>query len=165
MPLRTSCRPATSTATCTCGSRNHRTPGNLSWRAHALNALGRNHVELGNYSEALTHCPLALDLHRALGNRVGEANTLASLGYAYHHVDRHDEAITHYTDSIAEYQRLGDSYNEATTLVHLGDAHRVTGDVKTARRSWTRALVILEDMGHVDADQVRARLPIFVSDP
>jgi hypothetical protein len=32
------------------------------------------------------------------------------------------------------------------------------GDREAARASWQEALAILDDLGHADADQVRARL-------
>jgi hypothetical protein len=52
----------------------------------------------------------------------------------------------------------GDVYGEANCLSHLGDVHDTVGAGGAARRAWTEALDILGRLGHLDADQVRARL-------
>jgi hypothetical protein len=43
-------------------------------------------------------------------------------------------------------------------LTHLGDAYRAAGDEQAAGLAWRRALTILDDLRHTDADAVRARL-------
>jgi hypothetical protein len=48
--------------------------------------------------------------------------------------------------------------NEASVLTHLGDARHAAGESALAREAWQRALAILDDIEHPDADQVRAKL-------
>ena len=51
-----------------------------------------------------------------------------------------------------------DRYSEATILNHLGDAHNDVAAMQAARDAWQQALVILESLGHVDAEKVRAKI-------
>jgi hypothetical protein len=53
---------------------------------------------------------------------------------------------------------VGDRWGEADTLVNLGDAHDATGASHAARAAWHRALTILDELDHPDANRVRAKL-------
>jgi Tfp pilus assembly protein PilF len=55
-------------------------------------------------------------------------------------------------------RRLGDRYQEADTLGNLGDTHLATGDSHAARDAWQRALAILDELDHPEAEQVRDKL-------
>jgi len=103
-------------------------------------------------------CDRALALHREMQDRYGEAAVLDSLGYAHHHLGRHGEAITSFERSVALLRALGDRYYEAVVLTHLGDVHHAAGQTDTAVQVWRCALIILDDLDHPDADQVRANL-------
>jgi DNA-binding SARP family transcriptional activator/Tfp pilus assembly protein PilF len=127
-------------------------------KAAALNAVGWFHVLLGEPDQALNYCRQALDLHRDLGDRHGEASALDSLGYAHHHLGNHDQAVTCYERAICLWRELGDRYNEADTLTHLGDTYSANCQPGDGRQAWQDALAILDDLGHTDAAQVRARL-------
>jgi DNA-binding SARP family transcriptional activator/tetratricopeptide (TPR) repeat protein len=127
-------------------------------KAAALNAVGWFRVLLGEPEQALGYCQQALDLHRELGDRHGEASALDSLGYAHHHLGNHDQAVTCYERAICLWRELGDRYNEADTLTHLGDTYSADGQPGNGRQAWQGALAILDDLGHADATQVRARL-------
>jgi hypothetical protein len=52
---------------------------------------------------------------------------------------------------------LGDRYYEADTLVRLGDTHLAADNPDGARTAWQRALDILTELDHPDADTVRAK--------
>ncbi|WP_223256670.1 tetratricopeptide repeat protein [Micromonospora endophytica] len=80
-----------------------------------------------------------------------------SLGYAYRHHDL-DQAVSCYRQALALYRQLGDRLNEGLTLRHLGETEQAAGDPASARRSWQRALDILVELAHPDADQVRTLL-------
>jgi hypothetical protein len=56
------------------------------------------------------------------------------------------------------YRQAHDRSNEAEILTHLGDSHEALGDLDSARDAWRQALVILEDLDHPDAAQLRAKL-------
>lgn len=62
-----------------------------------------------------------------------------------------------YERSVTLARKLN-HYREADTLTRLGDSHQAAGDLAAARAAWHRALSILTDLNHPDADNVRAKL-------
>jgi tetratricopeptide (TPR) repeat protein len=141
--------------------------GHRLGQAIALNAVGWYQALLGDHRQALTACQEALTLHEQLDDRHGRAATLDSLGYVHAHLGHHAQAITFYRKAISLFRELGDRYFEAMTLVHLGDAHHATDRRNAAHEAWHRALTILTDLDHPDADQVRAKLdqPVATNRP
>jgi tetratricopeptide (TPR) repeat protein len=81
-----------------------------------------------------------------------------SSGLAHHHLGEHDQAIACYKRALEIYRELGDRQYEADTMSHLGDAHHAVGATATARRFWRQALAILDEIGHHEADGIRAKL-------
>jgi DNA-binding SARP family transcriptional activator/Tfp pilus assembly protein PilF len=136
----------------------YRTGGHRVGEANAMAVVGWYHAQLGDHGEALESCEHALRSHRELGDRDGQANTLYNLGYAHHHLGHHSEAIAYYRQAIDLRRALGDRYYEADVLTNLGDTHQAAGDLQSARDAWQRALAILTDLHHPDADALRARL-------
>lgn len=124
----------------------------------ALTEIGWYHSKAGQPQQALTPCQQSLDLNRELGNRDGEAESWTVLGYASHHLARHTEAIDCYRHAPELLSELSHIYHQATVLSYLGDAHHDAGEPGAARETWIRALAILDDLHHPDADQVRAKL-------
>jgi tetratricopeptide (TPR) repeat protein len=124
----------------------------------ALNALGWFHAMLGNHQEALSYAGQSLDLSREIGSEDGMAAALDSLGYAHQHLGRHAEAIQCYQQALDLHLEVSGNWGAAETLGHLGDARYAAGDVEGARADWEESLVILEDLNHPDAAQIRARL-------
>jgi hypothetical protein len=55
-------------------------------------------------------------------------------------------------------RELGDRYHEARALVSLGDNHETAGQPDDARAAWLDAVRLLDEIGHADAAEVRARL-------
>jgi DNA-binding SARP family transcriptional activator/tetratricopeptide (TPR) repeat protein len=138
--------------------RRYRAAGHRSGQGNALNALCWLKTEAGQGEEALECGAQALAIHRELGDRTMEAAALDTLGYAQQQMGNHGEAIACYQQAISAYGKLSDRYNRAEVLIHLGDACQSAGDQDAARRAWRRALTILDDMQHPDADGVRSRL-------
>jgi predicted negative regulator of RcsB-dependent stress response len=54
--------------------------------------------------------------------------------------------------------RIHNRYYEGNVTEHLGDAYAAAGDHRAAIDAWRHALEILDDLGHADARQVRAKL-------
>jgi tetratricopeptide (TPR) repeat protein len=69
-----------------------------------------------------------------------------------------DQAIACYERSVGLWRDLADRFNEADTLDQLGNVQRSAGDLGAARRTWTRAVGIFDEIDHPDGDQVRAKL-------
>ena len=62
------------------------------------------------------------------------------------------------TRSIDMPHELGDRYNEADSVTHLGDSMHAANDIASALEAWTGALTVLDELGHPDAEAVRAKL-------
>ncbi len=132
--------------------------GSMAGEAYTLNAVGWQHSLLGDHHKALASCERAVELLRRVGDVQGEADAWDSLGYAHHQLAEHRRAIACYGNAVTLFRRTGDRYSEASTLHKVGDSYRSVGDTAAARASWQRALSVLDDLGHPDADDIRARL-------
>ncbi|MGY1497562.1 AfsR/SARP family transcriptional regulator [Streptomyces sp. QTS52] len=132
--------------------------GQRSGRAQVHNEVGWTHILRGDYTHALVECRQALDLHHHLDDVNGEAAASDSLGYAHHHLGAYERAVDCYRHALTLYRLLHDEYLEADTLVHIGDSQEAAGDNAEARTSWRQALLILDRLGHPDAESVRQRL-------
>jgi tetratricopeptide (TPR) repeat protein len=86
---------------------------------------------------------------------------LDTLGYAQHHLGQYTEAIASYRQALDIYEECGGQHITATALRHLSDAYRAIGDLPKAHEALKRALSILEDLRHTDAEQVRAQLRVL----
>jgi DNA-binding SARP family transcriptional activator/tetratricopeptide (TPR) repeat protein len=136
----------------------HRAAGHPVGQARALNQVGWCHALVGNYEQAIGYCEPALALLRELGDRRAEAHTWDSLGYAHHRLGDFPRAVSCYRSALDLFAEVHDRYNEAATLARLGDAHRDAGDLSAAREAWRRSLLILDQLDHADAAEVRAKL-------
>jgi DNA-binding SARP family transcriptional activator/tetratricopeptide (TPR) repeat protein len=132
--------------------------GHETGHANALNAAGWCQAHLGEHHQGIALCQQALAIQQAIGDRPGQAATFDSLGYIHDQLGERDHAVDRYRSAIARYQDLGDRYHEAETLASLGNTHAAAGRHGTARQAWQQALTILEELGHPDADTVRATL-------
>src|SRR5215469_12786497 len=125
----------------------------------ALQAIGHAHALLGNYDEAITYCERSLSMMRRVEEPRGESAVWDSLGYIHHHRGDFRQAIACYERAI-DLLWDGDRFNEADTLNNLGDVHLSAGDPAAARKAWSRALRIFDEIDHPDRDQVRAKLGV-----
>lgn len=81
-----------------------------------------------------------------------------SIGYLHQHRGSLLSAVQSYQRAVEIFRELGDRQNEARTLVRLGDTYQAAGQPEAARHGWRQAAVLLADMGHPDADDLRARV-------
>jgi DNA-binding SARP family transcriptional activator len=132
--------------------------GDKTAEAGALNNVGWCHGLLGDYQQARVFCQQALILSTEIGHRSDEGVAWDSLGYAEHHLGNLAEAAACYQRALSLYREAGDRFNEAGALTRLGDNRHAVGEPTQAREAWQQALAILEDLGHPDAGQVRAKL-------
>ena len=63
------------------------------------------------------------------------------------------------------HAEIGDRRFAAENRVHIGDAHHAAGDQDAAHEAWRRALPILEELDHPDAQLVRANLKLRADQP
>jgi tetratricopeptide (TPR) repeat protein len=128
-------------------------------QALALQNIGHAHALLGNYDEAITYCEQSLAMMQVVGERRGQGAIWDSLGYTHHHRGDFRQAIACYERAL-DLTWDGDRFNKADTLNNLGDVHLSAGDPAAARRAWTQALRIFDEIDHPDRDQVRAKLRV-----
>lgn len=136
----------------------YRRSGDRHGEAGALNTVGWHHALLGDYETALVHCQESLSICESLGDPSGAARAWTSIGYAYHHLGQYDLAVASYRTSTGWFAESGDRYGGAASLGRLGDTYLDAGDWDAARQAWLEALETLDDLGHDDADGIRARL-------
>lgn len=136
----------------------YRANGDRTGQALVLNETGWTHILVGAYQRAVTECTRAVSLHQEIGDTNGEAAAWDSLGYAHHHMGRHQDALRCYEHARKLYQHMNDRYLEADTLLHMGDAHEALGARTTAVALWRQGVGILDDLGHPEAEEARARL-------
>jgi tetratricopeptide (TPR) repeat protein/transcriptional regulator with XRE-family HTH domain len=138
--------------------RLFRAIGDKASEAVTLNTVGWCHSVLGDYLEARAFCRQALTLCAETANRWVEGIAWDSLGYAEHHLGNLAEAADCYQRALSLHRESGDRFNEALALTHLADTRHAAGEMAQARQGWQQALVILDDLQHPDANQVRAKL-------
>ncbi len=126
--------------------------------AYTLNAVGWQQSLLGDQHGALVSCERAVKLLRQVGDVQGEADAWDSLGHAHHRLADPHRALACYGRAETLFRQTGDRYSEASTLRKIADAHRSLADPGAARDAGRRALVILDALGHPDADDVRTEL-------
>jgi hypothetical protein len=85
---------------------------------------------------------------------------LHSLGLVHHQLRDYPAARRSFDEALSVFRQLGDRMGEAETLASLGDTRRAGSDVERARAAWSAALAILEESGHPDTDEVRAKLKV-----
>jgi DNA-binding SARP family transcriptional activator/tetratricopeptide (TPR) repeat protein len=132
--------------------------GHEAGQAKCLNAVGWFHALVGDHAAAVEYCERALELQTKLGDQLGAGQTWHSLGYSHDHLGRYARAIDCYQAAVDLFRESGYRFSEAYALTSLGDAHHNAGDVEAARTAWQQALEILDQLGHLDAVKVRAKL-------
>jgi len=129
-------------------------------QALALQDIGHTYALLGNYEEAIAHCERALAMMREMDASAWEGAIWDTLGYTHHRRGDYEQAVVCYERALDLAREFSDRFNEADTLNNLGDVHRSAGDLAGARRAWTQALRIFDEIDHPDRDWVRAKLRV-----
>ncbi len=127
-------------------------------RAQAYHSIGWHLAMLGNDTEALAACANGRKLSIEAANKHIEASTLDSIGYILRRRGDHAEALAHYTASLSVRRAAGHHLHQARELTEIGETHLTLGDIAAARDAWEQALLILDELRHRDATDLRARL-------
>jgi DNA-binding SARP family transcriptional activator/tetratricopeptide (TPR) repeat protein len=132
--------------------------GHLAWQARALNAVAWFLVHLEEPRQALIYGARALRIFADVDDPTGEASTWDTVGAAHRDLGNHQEAIACCRYGLRMLPRINNRYYEGNVTEHLGDAYAAAGDHRAAIDAWRHALEILDELGHADARQVRAKL-------
>ncbi|MEU0797297.1 BTAD domain-containing putative transcriptional regulator [Amycolatopsis sp. NPDC005961] len=133
-----------------------------AFEASVLRALGDICTSMGDHDQALRLADAALAVLGPDGEPVDRRFTLHTRGLALVGLGRVDEGIACIRDSVAMFFEMGEQYEAADVLAQLGTIHLRTGDRAVARECWVRSVRLLTELGHPDADDVRAKLAALV---
>jgi tetratricopeptide (TPR) repeat protein/transcriptional regulator with XRE-family HTH domain len=132
--------------------------GQTAGEAEMLNDIGFYYGHLGDYQQARAHCQRAVSVSAEIGDRHTEGYAWDSLAYAERHLGNLTAAAACYERALGIFRDFGDRHSEAVTLSNLGDVRHAADDPLGTRETWRQALAILDDLGHPDAGEVRAKL-------
>jgi DNA-binding SARP family transcriptional activator len=132
--------------------------GHPAGRAYATNMLGMYRYLQDDFKGARRELELAVPMYQEIKDRVGEAVAWEALGHTQRALGAHEEADACYRQALTLRRSLGDRYLEADALAVIGDNWDDAHDRAAARRAWSQAVLILDELGHPDARRVRLRL-------
>ena len=132
------------------------------FEASVLRALGDICTSMGDHEQALRLADAALAILGADGRPVDTRFTQHTRGLALIGLGRLEEGIACIRDSVEMFFTMGEQYEAADVLAQLGTIHLRHGDAAQARECWLRSVRLLTELGHPDADDVRAKLAALV---
>ena len=135
-----------------------RAAGNRAGQARVLTDIAYGHAALGRYEQALGYCEQALAQARELRERSWEDVIWDTFGFIHRRLGDYQRSIACYRQALEICREGGDRFNEAACLDVLGDTYHEAGAGDDARQAWTQALRIFDEVGHPDADELRAKL-------
>jgi len=115
-------------------------------------------MELGRLDEAAECFRQACDIGEKL-DAYGKGHALHNLGRVHLESGRLADALAVLTQAHRVHQASGDLRGEAVTLRYLGQARHAAGDHDEARRAWTSALALFENLkAEPEAADIRSAL-------
>ncbi len=133
------------------------------FEASVLRALGDVCTSMGDHEQALRLADAALAVVGPDGQPVDTRFTQHTRGLALIGLGRLDEGIACIRESVSMFFERGELYEAADVLAQLGTIYSRYGDEALARECWLRSVRLLTELGHPDADDVRAKLAALVS--
>jgi tetratricopeptide (TPR) repeat protein len=137
----------------------YRAVGHRAGEVDALNFVSWHYAQLGRYGPAISFALDALKIAKTLPDyEYRDADIWDTLGYSYRLQGSYAEAADSYKRAAEIFHRSEDWYQEADSLGNLGDALLDAGDALGAHSAWSKALAILDERKHPDAEKVRAKM-------
>lgn len=112
--------------------------------ALALNNLGLDASNKGNYNNAEDYWKESQKMARQAGEPSQEATALSNLCRQYYNSGQLEKAFDGFHQALKIYRSRDERGRIATTLNYLGDIYRTQNDLPNAAKSYTEALQILE---------------------
>jgi len=132
--------------------------GNTFREARVLERLGKLYCDRGARDQALGTIRESLLFFQAVGSRRGQADAWRSLGEVYLAVDDLQKAREAFDQGLTLNRQAHDRLSEARTMKSLGILLQSSGDSAGAASAWHAALEVFEELGTIDAAQVRILL-------
>ncbi|MGW5722049.1 tetratricopeptide repeat protein [Amycolatopsis sp. NPDC003865] len=120
--------------------------------------LGTAYERMGRHTDAADAHQQAQTLAAKLGDRRLECAALNGQGRVACAAGRCDEALGYHRQALHHARTIEDREQEAQSLDGMAAAHARSGAVAEARRLWSEALPIYEELRMPDAAEVRQRL-------
>jgi DNA-binding SARP family transcriptional activator len=137
--------------------------GDAVGQAYLLRALGEIQLDQGRREDAAANLWEALNLAQRLSERFAEGRTRLVLGRLHMRGQEPDHAISHLLEACDIYSELDARLWEFRTLSLLGEAFVRSGDHKSARDVWRRALSYSSDSESAEYEEVRKNLAALES--
>ncbi|MEU6068760.1 tetratricopeptide repeat protein [Streptomyces sp. NPDC047082] len=126
--------------------------------AHALENLGSAYLGLNRPEDAVESLRESLAIFEDLSYPFGQGLVLDKLAGTHLSGGRFGEAITAGLQASAFHAAAGNRLGEASTLEILASAFDAAGRRQEAESHRLRALQILEELGHPDAQRIRSTI-------
>jgi DNA-binding SARP family transcriptional activator/tetratricopeptide (TPR) repeat protein len=134
------------------------TAGLRAGSAFTLYAQACVHFLTGDHGRAVELCRASVAAYREIGDRVGEAVAWEGRGHAHHARGHHRQALICHRRALRLRRYLGDRYLEAESLLRIGEVHEAAGRAGDARAVWLSAYDIFSELGHPEAERVKAKI-------
>jgi tetratricopeptide (TPR) repeat protein len=136
----------------------HRRISDPGGQANLLSRLAWYHARLGDPGRALAATAQARAVQESDGSHYYDGDTWSGLGNTYRLLGHYDEAADCLLRAIQVHRDTGHRYDEADAHGRLGDTYDANGDPAAAAAHWQRAIDILAELDHPDADRIRDRI-------
>jgi tetratricopeptide (TPR) repeat protein len=130
--------------------------GNRAGEAATWHGLASIDLEEGNYSAARQSFQRALTMRQEIGDRAGEAATWHNLASIDLEEGNYPAARQNFQRSLTINQEIGDRAGEGATFAQLGGLAAQLGRSYYGARLAAVSLLILQGMGHGDAQRALA---------
>ncbi|MFI9381521.1 tetratricopeptide repeat protein [Kutzneria sp. NPDC052558] len=132
--------------------------GELRGVALCRRRIGQVLATLGRHDEAVLEFRAAAAIFESLPDRTQHSRTLMFLGLAALDSSDPRSASAPLTQALTLMRELGSAYYQAEILTALGDLFVRTDDLPSARRSYSEAITLYDQVGDPKAAEVRSKL-------
>ncbi|MEL6352701.1 MAG: tetratricopeptide repeat protein [Cyanobacteria bacterium J06627_28] len=108
--------------------------------------MGKEHVDLGNYEEAIVALQEAADAYHYLGDLVGMGESFEQLVKVYTDLGRYDDAERIVRQQLAIANSNQNFSDQILALNNLGTIRLQEGDLETAQAAFLEGLTISQDV-------------------
>ncbi|GAA3433947.1 tetratricopeptide repeat protein [Kutzneria kofuensis] len=120
--------------------------------------IGQMLTTLGRHDEAVAEMRAAADIFGSMSDRTQYSRTLMYLGLTALDSSDPQSAAAPLGQALDLMRELGSAYYQAEILTAMGDLAARTGDLPAARRAYTEAAELYEQVADPRAAEVRAKL-------